>query len=200
MRAAAILHTHTTAIAIFDEVPWQIHTVIAHDGSGLLFPAPDRALTKASELELHIPDESLSMQDLHAVAMVGMATHPGDGIDRMRWEAYHGEPPTECWMLGVVQAVRIRDEVLDIEELDLSNPLFAHQAILCATANTDPELLGQAVAHAGGMTPEQPRAVGVDRWGVHVRGAFGVHRIPFNTPATDAQTAQDQIHSALRRA
>lgn len=199
-RAVALLARHTRAVALADEVPWPVEYVITVDGSGLLMAVPDRDMLDAATFVLHIPDETLELGNEYAIAMVTLTNHDGRGADRARWEAYHTEPPTERWVLAHIDALRALGEVFDGESLDLSNPLWGEQQQLCAHANRDPARLALAVAMAGGVHPDEARAVGVDAWGVDVRGAFGVHRLEFPTRTADTQQALENIDAALELA
>ncbi len=194
-RAASIVMAHTAAVFLVEDRPWPMAYTAAFGGEGLVVVVPDRDLLDVPTAELHIPDESLELRDDSAVAMASFVAGPVSTMDQMRWEAYHGEPPSDRFAILKIDAVRISGEVLDAAELDLANPLASEQAALCKLANRPS--LAEAVERHTGVAPEGVRAVGVDPLGVHARGAFIVHRLRFPERARDADHASVMIESLL---
>ncbi len=194
-RAASIVMAHTAAVVLVEDRPWPMAYTSAFGGEGLVVVVPDRDLLEVPSAELHIPDESLELSDDAAVAMVSFGARPVSTMDQLRWEAYHGDPPSDRFAILEIDAVRISGEVLDAVELDLANPLASEQAPLCKLAN-QPSLAGAIERHTG-VAPEGVRAVGVDPLGVHARGVFIVHRLRFPERARDADHAAAMIESLL---
>lgn len=194
-RAAGILLSHTSAVLLLAEHPWSLRYVVAFSGEGLVIAVPDRAVARATEAELHIPDESLEPRIDAAVAMVSVLEAEVSTVERIRWEAFHGEPPAERFAILQLQGVRAAGEVFDESELMLANPFAGEQALLCGRAN-QPTLL-DAVEHHTHVRPEEVHVVGVDPLGIHIRGTFVVHRLEFPQRATDAEHALAMIDALL---
>lgn len=145
-------------------------------------------------LTLHVPDDDDDSIHLmgHAVELDPARDAPCD-----RYLFYFGKPAPTRWMRLVVDSVKHRGEILSGEEVCLPSPIQAAEPRLVKAANADEHILTRAVAARKGVTPTQPRVVGVDAWGMDVRARFGVVRVEFAAAASDEAGAIEQIQAIL---
>ncbi|MEO1278150.1 MAG: hypothetical protein AAFV77_04250 [Planctomycetota bacterium] len=122
-------------------------------------------------------------------------------IDADRWMAFHGSTPPGCRLVSLAATfARFSDEDgrTHVAEGVLSaNPLRSCLPGLCKVLNADRDRLADACERLAGVRPESPVAVGIDEWGVHVRAAFDVLRLEFETSAMDEATVRRVIGEVL---
>ncbi len=197
---------HTSGVLVMDDRPYHTRFVAATSGAGLVFAAPDDDILDAHDLELHVPEESLEIEPRAAIAQVTTLGRSSAGkrglaiqsLDELRWEAYHNDSSQAGMGIMVVEAVRISGDVVDGSDLELGNPFSADQPKLCAAI--DASRAADAIGWQTGTTPEQPRVVGVDPLGVHVRGVFVVHRLWFDERAQSPAEAIDLARATMEAA
>ena len=114
-----------------------------------------------------------------------------------RWMIYHGEPEHVRWATMWIDSARLGVWVFDGEALTVPNPLGDDQARLCRHVNEREELLRGACRRERDLDVDAPRCVGVDPRGLHVRGRFGVIRLPFPSEALEATEALRRIDDLL---
>ena len=114
-----------------------------------------------------------------------------------RHGAYFGRPAHTRWARLEVESIKRLDEVLDGDLVRLANPLRRHEGRLCQAANKHEAAIARACERSQGITPESPRVVGVDPWGMDVRARFDVLRIEFDEPASTPDEGRDRLSRVL---
>ncbi|HYD00875.1 MAG TPA: hypothetical protein VEB22_06575 [Phycisphaerales bacterium] len=150
-------------------------------GNGVvLLPAPGFMKDgRVEDATLSVPDEG---EDALALQLEVRLLPEGDGPSEHarlldRWEAYHGRRGAARFMVGVAQAARLGNAVVDGEELSVVNTLGNEPALL-RRLNADRAALARGVKRLTGNEAFEPTAVGVDQRGVDVRTRTGVFRVP----------------------
>jgi hypothetical protein len=164
----------------------------------IVFPTVP-AIADAAELVLVIPEEqpadSPELQLLLAAAPIDTAAAGSSE----RWMAYHGEPRFTRWLACAIDSAKFQGEVYGGEVLSRENPLRKAEPALCRILNESPAKLASLCQAIAGVSPREPRAVGVDDLGFDVRARFGVVRIEFPQPAADLEAAQALVHTMLEQ-
>ncbi len=169
-----------------------IRYVIDRQHGALFFPLPDD-LAGATQAQLLIPDES----DPVLGALVTLSQPDSiPGALAIRYEMYHRPSGNAHFVLATIEALRYHSEVFDSDQLDLIDPVYCVEPVLCKRLNAHPERL-KALCAGHHLHIESPVAVGVDPHGIDIRARFGIARIPFATPATDPTTAEHCIERLL---
>lgn len=176
-----------------DAVPHDCRFMV--DGStGELILGVEQAILDAESLVLFLPKDTF---DAEATLLVQHRPAEDDQWTD-RHMAYHPEARPSRWARAVVDSVKLRDgEVVDGPRLGLSNPLLAAEPALCKRLNADPDDLGELCALMAGVRPEEPVAVGVDRYGIDVRARFGIVRVELPAPCEDPEEAHRVIEALI---
>ena len=149
--------------------------IVADDGK-LVAPAMVSML-RSLETILFLPDEEET--SMHLQVTLDQFEESGErGALCDRWRIYHGDPPDVRWAVMSIDAARFDGLFIDGEAMTRPNPLARQVPAICRTLNaTHSELLRKAcLAHAK-IGVEKPVAVGVDPYGIDVRGAFDIIRL-----------------------
>jgi len=150
-------------------------------GNGVVvLPAPGFMKDgRVEDATLYVPDEG---EDALALQLEVRLLPEGDAQSEHarlldRWEAYHGRRGSARFMVGVAQAARYLNAVVDGEELSVVNTLGNEPALL-RRLNADRAALARGVKRVTGLEAFEPTAVGVDQRGIDVRTRTGVIRVP----------------------
>jgi hypothetical protein len=196
------LLAHLAGMLVCDDGAEPARLVVADAGGSVTLPM-HRDLDEAGHWSFAAPQEldpaiELSLEPLDPSAH---ELPEPDEIEADRWLAYHGSTPPGCRLVSLGCAfARYADEegrTHVAEDVLTPNPLRPHVPALCKLLNADRARLAEACARVTGVRPESPIAVGVDEWGVHVRAAFDVLRLPFSEPAMDGPSAQRAFGEVL---
>ncbi|MEK6702414.1 MAG: hypothetical protein AABZ53_09135 [Planctomycetota bacterium] len=115
-----------------------------------------------------------------------------------RWIARHG-PLRELQLFALrIESVRCGGRVWDAEEVRLENPIAKGEAALLRKLNTDAAALTRMCERASGVRLERATAVGVDAWGLWIRGATTPIRIEFGGHAGDVAAAERAVAAFLQ--
>jgi hypothetical protein len=190
-KAIRFLRQHTTADIRFDEHIRPIKYVFAPDGR-LVAPVMV-AMLETFDTVLFIPetvDECMELQ----VTLERFKESGPMGALCDRWRIHHGDPPDLHWALMHPDAGRFDRAVIDGEAFLQTDPLAAAEPGLCRLINDSYRgvLAALCTQHAG-VTPEEPLAVAVDRFGFLVRGRFDCLRVFFPEPVDDESEAVSAI-------
>lgn len=110
-----------------------------------------------------------------------------------RWIARHG-PLRDLHLFTLrIEGVRCESRVWDAQELRLESPIAAGESGILRSLNADPVALAAMCERAGRVRPERATAVGVDAWGVWIRGAIGAIRVEFGGEVHDTAQANQAI-------
>lgn len=154
-----------------------------------VMPVPRIALEEES-LTLFIPEErDDALQVMGPPVPIDPARH--DACDRH--SAYFGRPDHTHWIMIDVEGGRMGDMVFDGADLDCDNPLHADETALCRRLNADPVRLARLIGAPAAT------AVGVDRFGAHVRARFGIARLEFPREVLTVEEAARAIDTILGR-
>jgi len=183
--AARTVRRFTRCIARADDTPFECRFVIDGD-SGELILGIDRPALDADDLTLCLPDDTFN-------AEATLLVHPRDASED-RWTdrhlAYHPEARPSAFARASVDSAKLREgEVVGGERLALTNPLSQVEPALCKRLNADRTALRRLCQLMTGTEPEDPVAVGVDRFGIDVRGRFGIIRLDLPAPCDDPDEA-----------
>ncbi|MEM9372472.1 MAG: hypothetical protein AAGA55_02410, partial [Planctomycetota bacterium] len=183
--AARTVRRFTRCVARADGTPFECRYVIDGD-SGELVLGIGRPAADAEELTLCLPDDTF-----HAEATLLVQTREA-GEDQWtdRHMAYHPDARPPMLIRASVDSAKLRDGgVVPGEQLALVNPLRSAEPGLCKSLNADRAALGRLCRLMSGVEPDRPVAVGVDRFGIDVRGRFGVIRLDLPSPCEDPDEA-----------
>ncbi len=163
------LRGHLSGYIRFDGERTPVRIVVAPDGS-IVTPVMV-AMLISTDVVLELPnDDDESIAD--------------------RWRIYHGDPPDVNWARCTVDAVRFAGYFVDGDALMAPNSLAAGEAAACRTINqADRTVLAAAARACGGHELADPRVVGIDAGGCDVRSDFGVVRVSWPEPISDASEA-----------
>lgn len=143
-----------------------------HLPDGRLVIATDAEAFEAETFVLHAPEEDTD--SCHAA--LSKLTEP-DEASTDRWTAFHLEARTDTLRLAEIESIRVPGDVLDHGEAVAPNALAPVESALLREINNQRAALAAWCQRAFGVTPEHPVAVGIDQFGLHVRGSVGVARI-----------------------
>jgi hypothetical protein len=194
--AVAFLRGHLSGTLRFDGDFRPMKVAVAPDGA--LIASAMVAMIRSVDLTLYLPDEEESSMHLHV--SIEEFADAGEGAALAdRWRMYHGDPPDVRWARMTIDAARFDGLFIDGEALMWRNPLAASEGKICRTLNTNHvDLLRAAcLAHAQ-VGIEKPVAVGVDRFGIDVRGAFDIVRLDGHTEIRNESDAISTLQAMAR--
>jgi hypothetical protein len=110
-----------------------------------------------------------------------------------RYGAFFGRPEHTHWIMIDVESGRMGNVVFDGAALEADNPLHDVETALCRRLNADQATL----AHL--TNSPVARAVGVDRFGIHVRTRFDIARLEFPSEVFSVADANREIQNLLHR-
>lgn len=173
--ARRFLRRTLSGVLALDEHVRPIRIVIAPDGR-LVAPVMV-GMIEAADTVLFLPEESDEAMQVQ-VTVEPFEERGAAGALADRWRIYHGEPPDVRWAILTMEAARLGEIFLDGEAMVAPNGLAAVEAKICRTLNEKHSpALAEACRKLHEKVLEEPRAVGVDDWGVDVRGRFEVYRL-----------------------
>lgn len=193
-RVRAFLRGNATATFHFDERVEQIRYVIGSDGN-LLAPLPAVA-GEADQTIVYIPREEQDAMEI----MVTLDAPELDSPDTDRWMIYHGKPlPGMLTTRMFIEAAKFHMYVVDGDKIRQVNPLASIEPRLCKEVNqSHRDALRELCRIMNNVDVKDPRLVGVDPWGLDVRAAFGIVRLPFHEIRNDPDAAHEHVMHLIR--
>ncbi|MHA7814143.1 MAG: hypothetical protein ACX94C_12240 [Phycisphaerales bacterium] len=192
-RARSLLRAHTKATMLCDGTPYQVAYII-DPGSGSLVLCTEREMNGADDCVLAIPEDTFSCPMRVNITIEDMA----EGHESDRYMAYHMRQDRPNWSRGVISFAKIDSGgVADGEALMKPNPLLDAIPHLCKRLNADPKALRELGRLLTKVEIENPVAVGVDEEGCDIRAEFGVVRMNWPSPVTDADECELVIASLV---
>ena len=175
-QARAFLRGNSTGDLRFDEHLRPLKYVFAPDGR---LAAPVMvAMLQAVDTVLFVPDCAEGAMEVQ-VTLENFDEHGPQGALADRWHIYHGNPEDVRWALMDIDAARFEEAVIDGEALIQINPLTADEPRLCREMNrNNSDDLRNLCLHYAEIGVKQPVMVGIDQYGIDVRGTFDVIRVP----------------------
>lgn len=191
--ALAFLHAHLTGVLRFDGEHRPLKVAVAHDGK--LIASVMVAMARALDTTLCLPDEDDT--SMHLQVTLEEFTEAGPKAELAdRWRIYHGDPPDVRWAELSIDAGRFDGFFIDGDALMVPNSLASTEGAICRTLNASHTgLVREACLRHAQVGIESPVVVGVDQFGIDVRGAFDVVRLAADT---DLRTEADVL-SLVRR-
>jgi hypothetical protein len=195
------LLAHLAGVMVCEAGAEPCRMVVAEAGGSVTLPM-HRDLDEAAHWSFAAPQELDPAIELALEgSSIGDDLPEPDEVEADRWLAYHGSTPPKCRLVSLaVSFARYADSdgrTHVAEDALTPNLLRSHVSTLCKLLNSDKAKLADACARLTGVRPESPIAVGVDEWGVHVKAAFDVLRLPFSEPAMDEASARERIGEVL---
>lgn len=192
-----MLRANTEGELQFDEHLRPIKVVIAPDGRVI---APVMvAMIEAADTVLFLPhadEDSLQIQ----VTVKPFGEEGMDGALADRWRIYHGEPPDVNWAVLHLDGAKFGGAVIDGDALTVPNPLAeGAPAVLKEINQSRRDDLRDLVQRTLGLDLEVTTLVGIDPWGIDVRGPFDVVRIEFDARAPSIDQVRDTLGRLLER-
>lgn len=190
------LRGHLSGYIRFDGERTPIRIVVAPDGS-IVAPVMV-AMLISTDVVLELPNDD--DESMHLMVTLEKFDENGPhGAASDRWRIYHGDPPDVNWARCTVDAVRFAGYFVDGDALMAPNPLAAGEAAACRDINRgDRAVLARAARTCGGHELADPRVVGIDPGGCDIRSDFGVVRVPWAEPISDATQAADALARVAR--
>jgi hypothetical protein len=151
------------------------------------------AVVEAESVTLFTPDEGEG-----ALQLLGEPGRVAGGHAlTARWEAYYGTGEVGAWYRLQVEGVRLRGDVAEGVEVVAPSAVAGVERELCKALNADTPALARAVFVRAGERVTNPAALGLDPWGIDVRGKFGVIRLEFDEEARTEDDARRLVAALL---
>jgi hypothetical protein len=183
------LRSNTTATIKFGEHTRDISYAISKTGE-LIIPAMV-AMLQPCDTVMFVPEYSEGCMEMHVSLQQFIATGD-DGLLADRWNVYHGDSPEVQWASVIIDAARFHGMFIDGESFCRENILAEIEGALCKELNAECKEKVRALCVAKTLvTVEDPVVVGVDQFGIDVRAAFGIVRVPADSVLTSA----DDVHA-----
>jgi hypothetical protein len=194
-RAVRTLRRHHAGELQFDEHLRPVRIVVGPDGR-IVGPVMV-AMIEAADTVLYLPHAEESALQLH-VAIEPLSDRGPDGARTDRWRIYHGEPEDVNWAFYAIAAARFEGAVIDGQAFDVPNPMVVVEPRVCRSVNADRRAaLAALVRRETTLRIEHPTLVGVDPWGLDVRGPFDVIRVEFKCKVESAQEIEAIVKALL---
>jgi len=183
------LRSNTTATIKCGEHTRDISYAISKTGE-LIIPAMV-AMLQPCDTVMFVPEYSEGCMEMHVSLQQFIATGD-DGLLADRWNVYHGDSPEVQWASVIIDAARFHGMFIDGESFCRENILAEIEGALCKELNAECKEKVRALCVAKTLvTVEDPVVVGVDQFGIDVRAAFGIVRVPADSVLTSA----DDVHA-----
>lgn len=196
--AIETLRNWTSARLRCDDIVYPIKYVIAPDGR-LVTPI-DRSMLEAVDCGLAIPDDDSPSIEL-AVTLEAFDNAHGAESNSDRWKIYHGAPPYQRWAMIDLDMARFHGFILDGMAVQQPNPLAAVEPRICGLLNREYlDTLRQHLANTLSLDVPDPRAVGLDPTGLHIRARFDIVRLTFPKPIDDPANAEREALQFIQNA
>jgi hypothetical protein len=185
------LRSNTTATIKFGEHTRDISYAISKTGE-LIIPAMV-AMLQPCDTVMFVPDYSEGCMEMH-VSLRQFIANGDDGLLADRWNVYHGDSPEVQWASVTIDAARFHEMFIDGESLCRENILAEIEGALCKELNAKCKEKVRALCVAKTLVNvEDPVVVGVDQFGIDIRAAFGIVRVPADAVLTSA----NDVHAML---
>ncbi len=183
--AAAFLRSHTSGVLLVDGEA-RTRKFVPDPATGSPVSGADPWMLDATDFTLCIPDDSEGGLQLMVTPKV-LDAHTHLASDRFL--AYHGELGAARLVLWEIDSAKGGGQIFDGADVALPNPLAAIENGLLKQLNSSPVRLSSAAQRVLEKVWADPRAVGVDSWGIDIHSRFGMTRICFSEAVTDANAS-----------
>ena len=180
--AIAFLRSHTSAVLLIDGEA-RNRKFVPDPLSGAPVSAADPWMLDAASHTFCIPDDSAGGLQLMVHPQV---LDPHTHVASDRYLAYHGDLTSARLVLWTIEAGKGGGKVVEGPALSVPNPLAATEFKLLKILNTALTPFAAATQKVLAKVWADPRAVGIDPWGIDIHSRFGMTRINFGVPVNDA--------------
>ena len=160
---------------IFDDNIISIKYIIQKNGR-LLVPSMV-AMLRAENTILVIPEDSSETENLQLQISLTKADSKQTVQESEKWNIYHGNSPDIHWATVDIDGAKIGRHWVDGEALMLENPLDKVNSNICSLINSKHSENIKNTLKAINITSPNPKIVGVDPWGIDIRGELCTFRI-----------------------
>lgn len=191
--AALHFRLHREGVLIADDVATPVRYVIDPQTAELVFPA-DGAMMAAEERVLFVPEESPPEGGGFELLLSVRQVSTGAMTDR--WITYHGTPRWSGFLACRIEGARFNGNVLEEVEIASLNEITGlgnQERPLLKRLNSDKARLREACKRFAHAVIPDPIAVGVDKYGVDVRAAFGVVRLDWGSSVDIERSVNDLL-------
>ncbi len=192
---ARLLYGNSRAVLLAEPSALAVGYVVTPDGRLVIGCRADAG--DSTPWTLCVPEESEG-----ATQVLGEPVRIDPKVDGAadRWEARHGALRERQVFSIKVESVRCGGTVWDASDVRLENPIAEGEAGILRTLNADTATLVAICERASGVSPERATAVGVDAWGLWIRGAIGPIRVEFAKAVQDTEGAVRAVAELVRGA
>jgi hypothetical protein len=192
-RARTLLRSHTTGTLLCDGTPTPVLYII-DPNDGALIMCVDQDMLDTDDCVLVIPEDRFDApMRVNLTLIEEPESHSSD-----RYLAYHARQDRGVWTRGKIGFAKIDSGgVADGDALMTPNPFHAELSHLCKRLNADTNALRELCSLLAHARIEYPTAVGVDEEGFDARAEFGVVRVQWPAPVSDASACENVIASLL---
>jgi len=195
-RARRLVRSHHEATLLCDGVAHETRCLI-DPGSGDLIVTVQEDALDADDASLAMPRDSFDTPVRLSVELLGDTSEE----QRDRFVAYHLPSVAPRYALACVSFAKLDSgEVLERDQLALSNPLSHAVGALCRVLNEDRSRLSALCAALSGTEISDPLAVGVDDTGIDIRATHGIVRLELPAAVVDAEEARRVLAALLEHA
>lgn len=189
--AAAFLRSHSSGVLLVDGEARALKFV-PDPATGSPVSGADPWMLDATDFTLCIPDDSPGcLQLMVNPKVLDAQTH----LSADRFLAYHGELNSARLVLWEIDSAKGAGQMFQGADIAIPNPLARSENALLKQLNVSPPALTAAVQRVLEKVWADPRAVGIDPWGIDINSRFGMTRICFSEPVTEstARAAIDEL-------
>ncbi len=180
--AVAFLRSHTSGVLIVDGEA-RARKFVPDPQTGSPVSGADPWMLDATDFTLCIPDDSSGcLQLMVNPKVLDAQTH----LAADRFLAYHGELNSARLVLWEIDSAKGGGQMFQGADVAVPNPLASSENALLKQLNSSPPVLASAVQRVLKKVWADPRAVGIDSWGIDINSRFGMTRICFAESVTDS--------------
>ncbi len=180
--AVAFLRSHTGGVLLIDGEA-RARKFVPDPATGSPVSGADPWMLDATDFTLCIPDDSAGcLQLMVNPKVLDAQTH----LAADRYLAYHGELNSARLVLWEIDSAKGAGKMFQGADIAIPNPLASCENALLKQLNSSQTLLSAAVQRVLEKVWADPRAVGIDSWGIDINSRFGMTRICFTEPVTES--------------
>ena len=180
--AIAFLRSHSSGVILIDGEA-RARKFVPDPLTGAPVSGADPWMLDATDFTLCIPDDSEGGLQLMVMPRVLDAQMH---VAADRYLAYHGELSGARLVLWEIDSAKGGGQIFQGADIAVANPLASRENALLKHLNGSPAILSAAVQRALEKVWADPRAVGIDPWGIDINSRFGMTRICFSEPVTES--------------
>lgn len=190
--AVAFLRSHSSGVLLVDGEA-RARKFVPDPATGSPVSGADPWMLDAIDFTLCVPDDSQGcLQLMVNPKVLDAQTH----LAADRYLAYHGELNSARLVLWEIDSAKGAGQMFQGADIAIPNPLASSENALLKQLNVSQASLSAAAQRVLEKVWADPRAVGIDSWGIDINSRFGMTRICFSGPVTES-TARGAIDELL---